>query len=67
MRMKYGANLSLRKDGFITIRRVDGCHGLLMALSVRIFYSIQKVLVVGVVEFVCTPKEGQGVRLRLKR
>jgi transcriptional regulator with XRE-family HTH domain len=53
--------------GLSTIRRIEGCDGLLEAASVKTLQSIQKALELGGVEFIGSPEEGPGVRLKLKK
>ena len=53
--------------GLSTIRRIEGCDGLLEAASVKTLQAIQKALELGGVEFIGSPEEGPGVRLKLKK
>jgi len=53
--------------GLSTIRRIEGCDGLLEAASVKTLQAIQKALELGGVEFIGSPDEGPGVRLKLKK
>ena len=53
--------------GLSTIRRIEGCDGLLEAASIKTLQAIQKALELGGVEFIGSPEEGPGVRLRLKK
>ena len=53
--------------GLSTIRRIEGCDGLLEAASIKTLQAIQKALELGGVEFIGSPEEGPGVRLKLKK
>jgi transcriptional regulator with XRE-family HTH domain len=53
--------------GLSTIRRIEGCDGLLEAASIKTLQAIQKALELGGVEFIGSPEEGPGVRLRSKK
>jgi transcriptional regulator with XRE-family HTH domain len=53
--------------GLSTIRRIEACDGLLETASIKILQSIQKALESGGIEFIGTPEEGPGVRLKLKK
>lgn len=53
--------------GLSTIRRIEGHDGLLEAASVKTLQAIQKALEFGGVEFIGSPEEGPGVRLKLKK
>jgi transcriptional regulator with XRE-family HTH domain len=53
--------------GLSTIRRIEGCDGLLEAASVKTLQAIQKALELGGVEFIGSPEEGPGVRLKLRK
>lgn len=63
-----GNDLAIKAGiGLSTIRRIEGCDGLLETASVKILQSIQKALEAGGVEFIGTPEDGPGVRLKLKK
>jgi transcriptional regulator with XRE-family HTH domain len=53
--------------GLSTIRRIEGCDGLLDAASIKTLQAIQKALELGGVEFIGSPEDGPGVRLKLKK
>jgi len=53
--------------GLSTIRRIEGCDGVLEAASIKTLQAIQKALELGGVEFIGSPEEGPGVRLKLKK
>lgn len=53
--------------GLSTIRRIEGCDGVLEAASVKTIQAIQRALELGGVEFIGSPEEGPGVRLKLKK
>jgi transcriptional regulator with XRE-family HTH domain len=53
--------------GLSTIRRIEACDGLLETASIKILQSIQKALESGGIEFIGTPEEGPGVRLKIKK
>jgi hypothetical protein len=50
-----------------TIRRVEGCHGLLESASVKVLQSLKSALEDGGVEFIGTPENQPGVRLKLPK
>jgi len=50
--------------GLSTIRRVEGCDLLLESASIKVLQSIQLALEEGGVEFVGTPEDRPGVRLK---
>lgn len=63
-----GNDLAIKAGiGLSTIRRIEGCDGLLETASVKILQTIQKALEAGGVEFIGTPDEGPGVRLKLRK
>ena len=47
-----------------SIRRVEACDGLPDSASVKVLHAIQTALESGGVEFIGTPEDGPGVRLR---
>ena len=47
-----------------TIRRVEACDGLLVSASVKVLQSLKGALEDGGVEFVGTPEDKPGVRLK---
>ncbi len=53
--------------GLSTIRRIEGCDGLLEAASIKTLQSIQTALEVGGVEFLGTPGNSPGVRLKTRK
>ena len=53
--------------GLSTIRRIEGCDGVLEAASVKTLQAIQRALELGGVEFIGSSEEGPGVRLKLKK
>ncbi len=50
--------------GLSTIRRIEGCDGLLEAASIKTLQAIQKALELGGVEFLGAPGDNPGVRLK---
>jgi transcriptional regulator with XRE-family HTH domain len=63
-----GNDLAKKADvGLSTIRRIEGCDGLLEEASIKTLQAIQKALELGGVEFIGSPEEGPGVRLKLKK
>lgn len=46
-----------------TIRRVEGCDGLLQSASVKVLQAIKGALEEGGIEFIGTPDDRPGVRL----
>jgi len=46
-----------------TIRRVEGCDGLLQTASVKVLQALKTALEEGGVEFLGTPEDRPGVRL----
>jgi len=50
--------------GLSTVRRVEGCDGLLETASVKVLQAIQAALESGGVEFIGTPEDRPGVRLK---
>lgn len=60
-----GVELANRADvGLSTVRRVEGCDGLLETASVKVLQAIQAALESGGVEFVGSPDDRPGVRLK---
>ena len=53
--------------GLSTIRRIEGCDGLLEAASIKTLQAIQKALELGGVEFLGTPDNSPGVRLKTQK
>lgn len=53
--------------GISTIRRIEGCDGLLEAASIKTLQAIQKALELGGVEFLGAPKDNPGVRLKTQK
>ena len=53
--------------GISTIRRIEGCDGLLEAASIKTLQAIQKALEHGGVEFLGTPEDNPGVRLKTQK
>lgn len=53
--------------GLSTIRRIEGCDGLLEAASIKTLQAIQKALELGGVEFLGTPEDNPGVRLKTQK
>ena len=50
--------------GLSTIRRVEGCDFLLETASIKVLQSLQSALEAGGVEFIGTPEDRPGVRLK---
>lgn len=50
--------------GLSTIRRIEGCDGLLEAASIKTLQAIQKALELGGVEFLGAPEDNPGVLLK---
>ena len=60
-----GLDLSQRAGvGLSTVRRIEACDGLLMTASIKVLQAIQIALETGGVEFVGTPEDRPGVRLK---
>jgi len=60
-----GLDLSQRAGiGLSTVRRIEACDGLLMTASIKVLQAIQVALETGGVEFVGTPEDRPGVRLK---
>ena len=53
--------------GLSTIRRIEGRDGLLEAASIKTMQAIQKALELGGVEFLGTPEDCPGVRLKTQK
>ena len=53
--------------GLSTIRRIEGCDGLLEAASIKTLQAIQKALELGGVEFLGTSEDNPGVRLKTRK
>ena len=59
-----GTDLATRAGVAIsTIRRVEGCDGLLQSASVKVLQAIKEALEKGGIEFIGTPEDRPGVRL----
>ena len=52
------------KIGISTIRRIEGCDGLLPSTSIKTLEAIKEALEEGGVEFIGTPGHQPGVRLK---
>ena len=50
--------------GLSTVRRIEGCDGLLETASVKVIQSIQHALEEAGVEFLGAPNDKPGVRLK---
>jgi transcriptional regulator with XRE-family HTH domain len=60
-----GSELAIKANVAIsTIRRVEGCHGLLESASVKVLQSLKNALEDGGVEFIGSPDDRPGVRLK---
>ena len=60
-----GTDLALKAGvGLSTIRRIEGCDGLLESVSIRVLQSIQNALESAGVEFIGSPDDRPGVRLK---
>ena len=60
-----GLDLSQRAGvGLSTVRRIESCDGLLMTASIKVLQAIQVALEAGGVEFIGTPEDRPGVRLK---
>lgn len=60
-----GLDLSQRAGvGLSTVRRIEACDGLLMTASIKVLQAIQVALEAAGVEFVGTPEDRPGVRLK---
>jgi len=53
--------------GLSTIRRIEGCDGLLEAASIKTLQAIQQALELGGVEFLGAPEGNPGVRLKTQK
>lgn len=50
--------------GLSTIRRIEACDGLLESASIKVLQSIQNALEQAGVEFIGSPEDRPGVRLK---
>ena len=53
--------------GLSTIRRIEGCDGLLETASIKVVQALHRALDSGGVEFIGSPDNGPGVRLISKK
>ncbi|OYY17205.1 MULTISPECIES: hypothetical protein [unclassified Polynucleobacter] len=50
-----------------SIRRIEACDGVPDSASVKVLHSIQQAFEDAGIEFIGTPEDGPGVRLKLKK
>ena len=62
-----GSELSARAGvGLSTVRRIEGCDGMLETASIKILQAIKIAFESAGVEFIGSPEDGPGVRLITK-
>jgi len=63
-----GSELSAKAGiGLSTVRRIEGCDGLLETASIKVLKAIKIALESEGVEFIGSPEDGPGVRLKHKK
>ena len=62
-----GSELSARAGvGLSTVRRIEGCDGMLETASIKVLQAIKIAFESAGVEFIGSPEDGPGVRLIYK-
>ena len=63
-----GSELSARAGvGLSTVRRIEGCDGMLETASIKVLQAIKIAFESAGVEFIGSPEDGPGVRLITKK